>query len=186
MAAWGAVLPATAWAHSALTATTPAASATVTEPLDEVTLTFNEHPHQRFSVVVVRGPGGVSYSDGGVRVVDATVHQAVHPLKSGRYTVGWRVVSADDHPVQGEFSFTVALPAELEPAAGPPAASTSAQGSGDGRSGAAPGSSGGGMTGWGTATSGSVLVVLMVAGAVLLRRRRRPPDRPMSPEIPGS
>jgi hypothetical protein len=54
-------------------------------------------------------------------VVDTTVHQSVHPLKSGSYTVQWRVVSADSHPVEGTFGFTVALPPRLEPSAGPPA-----------------------------------------------------------------
>jgi hypothetical protein len=48
-------------------------------------------------------------------VVDDVVHQPVYPLRSGSYTVEWRVVSADTHPVQGRFEFTVALPPELEP-----------------------------------------------------------------------
>jgi methionine-rich copper-binding protein CopC len=118
-------MPPAAWAHSHLRATTPAASATVTAPIGEVTLTFDEPVHQRFSIVVVDGPGGLSYSDGPVRVVDTTVHQPVHPLRSGSYTVQWRVVSADSHPVEGRFGFTVALPAHLEPSAGPPLPSPS-------------------------------------------------------------
>jgi methionine-rich copper-binding protein CopC len=112
--------PPAAWAHSRLLATTPPASATVTAPISEVTLTFNEPVQQRFSFVVVSGPGGRSYSHGPVRVVDTTVHQPVYPLKSGSYAVQWRVVSADGHPVQGRFGFTVALPTGLEPSAGPP------------------------------------------------------------------
>jgi methionine-rich copper-binding protein CopC len=108
-----------AWAHSRLLQTSPAASATVTAPVSEVTLTFNEHVHQQFSVVVVAGPGGFSYSKGHVQVVDDVVHQPVYPLKSGSYTVEWRVVSADTHPVQGTFGFTVTLPPDLEPSAGP-------------------------------------------------------------------
>ncbi|MGC9668308.1 copper resistance CopC family protein [Planosporangium sp. 12N6] len=110
-----------AWAHSYLVATSPAASATVTEPISEVTLTFNEPVHQRFSAVVVSGPAGASYGDGPVRVVDTTVHQPVRPLRSGSYTVRWRVVSADSHPVEGTFGFTVALPSQREPSAGPSA-----------------------------------------------------------------
>lgn len=108
-----------AWAHSRLLQTVPAVSTTVTAPVSEVTLTFNEHVHQQFSVVVVSGPGGVSYSDGHVQVVDDVVHQKVYPLRSGSYTVEWRVVSADTHPVQGTFGFTVNLPPGLEPTAAP-------------------------------------------------------------------
>jgi methionine-rich copper-binding protein CopC len=83
-----------AWAHSRLLHTSPAASAAVTAPVCEVTLTFTEHVHQQFSVVVVSGPGGVSDSKGHVEAVDDVVHQAVYPLTSGSYTVEWRVVSA--------------------------------------------------------------------------------------------
>jgi methionine-rich copper-binding protein CopC len=111
-----------AWAHSRLLQTAPASSATVTAQVPEVTLTFNEHVHQRFSVVVVKGPGGVSYSDGHVQVVDDVVHQKVYPLRSGSYTVEWRVVSADTHPVQGTFGFTVTLPPGLEPTTAPSSA----------------------------------------------------------------
>jgi methionine-rich copper-binding protein CopC len=124
--------PPAAWAHSQLRATTPAASQTVTAPVGEVTLTFNDPVHQRFSTVAVSGPGGLSYSDGPVRVVDTTVHQPVYPLKSGTYTVQWRVVSADSHPVEGRFGFTVALPAHLEPSAGPPSPAPSRPAAGTG------------------------------------------------------
>ncbi|NJC72461.1 copper resistance protein CopC [Planosporangium thailandense] len=119
-------VPQAAWAHSQLLSTTPTAGATVTAPISEVTLTFNEPVHQKFSVVVVNGPGGASYSAGHVQVIDSVVHQPVHPLRSGSYTVAWRVVSADGHPVEGRFGFTVALPASLEPSAGPAAGSPAA------------------------------------------------------------
>ncbi|HEV7898578.1 MAG TPA: copper resistance CopC family protein [Planosporangium sp.] len=156
--------PPVAWAHSQLLATTPADSATVTAPIGEVTLTFNEPVQQRFSLVVVSGPGGVSYGDGPVRVVDTTVHQPIHPLRSGSYTVQWRVVSADSHPVEGTFGFTVALPARLEPSAGPPAPGPSrpaAAGRGE-RSG----------RWWPWPLGLGVLTVCSVVAVRLVRRRR--------------
>jgi methionine-rich copper-binding protein CopC len=109
-----------AFAHSRLEAAAPAAGAAVTTPLDQVTLTFNEAVRGKFSTVVVRDAAGRSWSDGAVSVVDDDVHQAVYPLRSGAYTVAWRVVSADGHPVTGEYHFSVALPAALEPSSGPP------------------------------------------------------------------
>jgi methionine-rich copper-binding protein CopC len=153
-------------AHSRVKETVPADGATVTTPVSEVTLTFNESVHQKFSSVVVSGPGGVSYSRGHVRVVDNVVHQSVYPLRSGAYAVGWRVVSADDHPVQGRSGFTVALPASLEPATGPPAASP----------GAADGGRGGAGTWWPwvLTAGGAAAAVALAAGAV---RRRRHADR---------
>jgi methionine-rich copper-binding protein CopC len=157
------VMPPAAWAHSQLRATMPAASATVTAPIGEVTLTFNEPVHQRFSIVVVEGPGGLSYNDGPVRVVDTTVHQPVYPLKLGSYTVQWRVVSADSHPVEGRFGFTVALPAQLEPPAGPPSRNASHLTAGaDDRSG----------SWWPWLLGLAVLTVGSVTAFRLVRRRR--------------
>jgi methionine-rich copper-binding protein CopC len=174
------VVPAApAWAHSQLLATTPADRATVTAPISEVTLTFNEPVQQRFTVVVVNGPGGVSYSHGPVRVVDTTVHQPVKPLRSGSYTVRWRVVSADSHPVEGTFGFTVALPAQGEPSARP-----SVPGPGPSRSVAAgagqrpPGRQASGQQpsrlGLAALTVGSVIAVgsVVAIGMVTVRRRR--------------
>jgi copper resistance protein C len=115
------IAPATpALAHSRLEHTDPADGATVTGQRAEVTLTFNERVHGDFTTVIVRGPGGVSYSDGHVSVVDDVVHQPVYPLRSGAYLVAWRAISADGHPVEGQFRFTVALPPGQEPSAGPP------------------------------------------------------------------
>src|SRR3954452_22653634 len=51
------LMPPAASAHSQLLATTPAASATVTAPISEVPLPFNEPVYQRFSIVMVSGPG---------------------------------------------------------------------------------------------------------------------------------
>jgi copper resistance protein C len=162
--------PAPAWAHSRLLHTDPADGSVVRAPVSAVTLTFNEMVKQRFTTVVVAGPGGVPFSDGGVRVVDDNVTQRVHPLRSGTYTVAWRAVSADGHPVQGEFRFTVALPPELEPTVAPPTRSAGAP-----RPAAAGVGAGGGWEWFG----GAAVLVVLVAGAVTLtRRRRRAPGGP--------
>jgi methionine-rich copper-binding protein CopC len=113
-----------AWAHSRLEHTSPVDGSTIAAPMSSITLTFNERVHGDFTTVVVEGPGGVSYSRGHVRVVDDNVFQDVYPLRSGAYAVSWRAVSADGHPVDGQFRFTVALPAGQEPASGPPTAVT--------------------------------------------------------------
>jgi methionine-rich copper-binding protein CopC len=151
-------------AHSQLRSTEPTAKATVTTPLAQVTLTFDEQVRGRFSTVVVRDATGRSWSDGAVQVVDDDVHQAVYPLRSGAYTVAWRVVSADGHPVEGEYGFTVALPAALEPTSGPPTSPP-----------AAPPSGRGGL--W-------IAILLLVAAAATLpliraaRRFRKDRDEP--------
>jgi copper resistance protein C len=108
------------WAHSALLSTSPAEGAVLTAPIGEVALTFNEVVKQRFSTIVVNGPNDGAYSNGSLQVIDTVAHQPVWPLHSGAYRVAWRIISADGHPVSGEFSFQVALPPGLEPTADPP------------------------------------------------------------------
>lgn len=128
-----AVLPGTpALAHSQLQHTFPADGTSITSPVSQVTLTFNEMVRGTFTTVVVAGPGNRSYSDGHVKVIDDDVFQAVYPLKSGPYTVSWRAISADGHPVDGQFHFSVSLPANEEPAAYPPLPASASTGSSDG------------------------------------------------------
>jgi hypothetical protein len=50
---------------------------------------------------------------------------------AGRYTVTWRVVSSDSHPIEGRFTFTVtgtagASPSPTSPVSAPPAGEPSA------------------------------------------------------------
>ncbi len=117
-----------AFAHSQLRHTSPADGATVTSQLDSITLTFNEMVHGNFTTIVVSGPGGVSFSNGPVKVIDDDAFQSVYPLRSGDYQVAWRAISADGHPVQGTFHFAVSLSPGEEPTARPPTGSaTSSQ-----------------------------------------------------------
>ena len=150
-------VPAPAYAHSRLEGSAPAAGATLATAPTEITLTFNETVRGRFSTVVVTGPDARGYADGPVRVVDAVVHQPLHPVRSGGYTVAWRVVSADGHPVQGSFGFTVTLPVGREPAGPPPAAPAAAPGRATG-------------TAWAAVAGGALLV--LAAGLLLPTRRR--------------
>ncbi len=157
LVAIGAATP--AWAHSRLLRTDPADGATLTRPVATVTLTFNERVRGRFSTVVVTGPGDISYSRGAVQVVDTDVQQRVYPLRSGNYRVAWRAVSADGHPVQGEFGFTLRLSPADEPTAGPPTAAATPTRHGSGR-----------RTSW-WVLLGSVVASAGVVAVVRLRRR---------------
>lgn len=149
-----------AWAHSRLLRTSPADGATATGVTTSVVLTFNEMVKQRFTTVVVRGADGTSYGRGGVRVVDENVTQDLYPLPSGAYRVAWRAISADGHPVQGGFGFTVALPPGAEPTVHPPAAVASAVPASTGRS-------------WGWLVVVAVVVLVTIGGVAVIGRKRR-------------
>jgi copper transport protein len=122
--ALGTAAPASA--HAMLERTSPGADSVVARAPAAVTVTFSE------SVTLV--PGAVRVYDGALHEVDTGT--ASHPdgdptsagvalapdLAAGTYTVTWRVVSADSHPVSGGFRFSIGHPG---PSAAPPPADSS-------------------------------------------------------------
>jgi copper resistance protein C len=108
-------------AHAALVSTTPTKGQTLDAAPAEVALTFNEPVRADLVTIAVTGQDGQSVAAGKPAAVDATVTQALGPMKAGHHTVNWRVGSTDGHPITGTFSFTVTK--DSEPAATPPAGS---------------------------------------------------------------
>jgi copper resistance protein C len=104
-------------AHNTLTGSTPADDSTVTGPVTEVVLDFDQAVQTEFAQVAVLGADQTPYGSGEPVVVGRTVTQAVESLPDGRYDVSYRVISADGHPVSGTISFTAtgqAAPAPVE------------------------------------------------------------------------
>ncbi|MCB2176968.1 MAG: copper resistance protein CopC [Actinomycetales bacterium] len=167
-----------AQAHDQLISTDPPDGAVLDTAPASVGLTFSEDVLDISTTVVVAGPDG---SVPTTASVDGTTVTAPLPadLPDGAYTVTWRVVSSDGHPVQGSFGFTVQ-------AAGPGTSSTGGSGT-TGTASAAPPTSGAASpstsasaTPQGTAGTGPLGLVAGIAGAglvaallVLLLRRRR-------------
>ena len=108
-------LIAPASAHTSLVSSSPESGAVLSEVPAEVRLKFNEslllvdskNPNR---IEVVNGIGQVV---SGMTVVEGpeiftALDLSLEP--SGEYSVKYRVVSADGHPVEGEYQFTVASP----------------------------------------------------------------------------
>jgi methionine-rich copper-binding protein CopC len=157
----GAAAP--AFAHSQLEGSDPADGASLDAGPPRISLTFNEDMPPGFDVVTVVGPDGKVWQNGEVTTSGPTVSVPVAPLgPAGRYQVGYRVVSADGHPVQGTTSFTLTragsgtAPAQPAPATGPAAA--------------APSEGGGGTPVWPWILGAVVLVGAGVAAALRLGR----------------
>lgn len=166
------VVPA-ASAHDALTGTTPAAGSTLTVAPTAVSLTFAESPMAQGLGVAVTGPDGSSVTSGTPVVRVNEVSQQLLPLtRSGTYTVAYRVVAADGHPVSGTVTFDLALTAVSSPAptTGTPAASSTTPAPTASSVVAEPAAADGtGAFPWVVALA---LVVVGVLAAVLARRRR--------------
>lgn len=114
MVAGGAAAP--AGAHTALISADPAADSTVQTGPARVTATFNEDLQPTFAAMTVVGPDGNLWSSGEPQVSGAAATVALRPLgPSGRYTVNYRVTSADGHAVSGSWSFTVAVASSGQP-----------------------------------------------------------------------
>ncbi|GAA0415489.1 copper resistance protein [Acrocarpospora corrugata] len=97
-----------AYAHTSLRISDPQRGAQLAA-LKKVTLEFTESV--RFPVVIVTGPDGLRYEDGRPRVDGPKVLQDVGPqLPGGAYTIAYRVVSRDGHPVEGEIPFKLDPP----------------------------------------------------------------------------
>jgi methionine-rich copper-binding protein CopC len=101
LAALGAV-PASAHAH--LVRAVPGDGATVTTAPTRVRLVFDENVRTP-AALVVTGPSGTRVEQGQVQVLDNTASVRVMVMAAGRYTVAFRVVSADGHPVSAQTSF---------------------------------------------------------------------------------
>jgi len=106
-----ALAPSPALAHDVLTGSSPEDGETLETVPEEVVLTFNNAPMEggSGSAVVVTGPDGeTTYEDGELTFDGVDVSVALSPLdQAGEYTIGFRVVSSDGHPIQESLAFTV-------------------------------------------------------------------------------
>ena len=101
----GAAAPASA--HDAAASTSPASGATVAAPPEQVSVTFNKSPLALGAQMQVNDAAGTNWSDGAVDIVDNVASQKLKSgAPAGAYTVVWRVVGSDSHPIEGSFTFT--------------------------------------------------------------------------------
>jgi methionine-rich copper-binding protein CopC len=100
----------TASAHAVRLATDPASDASVAGGPAQVSATFNEHLQTNFAAMTVVGPDGNLWSTGQTEIKGAIASIALLPLgPKGRYTVNYRVTSADGHVVSGSWSFELTV-----------------------------------------------------------------------------
>jgi methionine-rich copper-binding protein CopC len=92
-------------AHTTLQNAVPGIGSTVAPP-SQVVLTYADPV--RLPRVIVTDAGGGHHESGKAFAVDNQVTEKVGgTLPNGTYTVGWRVVAVDGHPVEGTYRFTV-------------------------------------------------------------------------------
>ena len=116
-------------AHSAVRETTPGEGTVLKSAPKQVTMTFTEAVGITDDSVRVLSPenrrvnaGDTEHESGRSNTVRVPLGDG---LADGTYTVAWRVVSADSHPISGAFTFSIGKPSETtasvsaEPAVNP-------------------------------------------------------------------
>ena len=103
----GTAVPAAA--HDQLVSSSPEGGSTVGVVPEEISLTFSGDLITDSSAVIIEvvAPDGQNIASGDPVINGVTVTQPVLPVQVGVFTVRWRVVSSDGHPISGEYSYTV-------------------------------------------------------------------------------
>ncbi|WP_344288724.1 copper resistance CopC/CopD family protein, partial [Streptomyces synnematoformans] len=103
-------------AHAALTGTDPADGAVVQEAPQAVSLDFSESVQLADDAIRVLDPDGDDVTEGASGHRDGDARTATTALRAGlpdgTFTVVWKAVSADSHPISGAFTFSVGKPSE--------------------------------------------------------------------------
>ncbi len=155
-----------AFAHNVLVGSDPKDGTSMAAGPSTVSLTFDLPIQQGdFDVITVTGPNSTRWEAGPAKVDSNVISAPVRPLgAAGQYTIGYRILSADGHPVSGAVKFTLTKAGN-----GTPATPTAAS---DGQTSSA--SSDGAVPVWPWIVGG---VVLLGAGVfVALRMGRAPED----------
>jgi copper transport protein len=112
--ALGLASAAPASAHAIVHSTSPKGGATVAEPPDQVVMRFNEPVEIAFGAIRVFDGAGRRVDEGVAHYLpgepDAVAVALRSSLADGTYTVSWRVISADSHPIEEGFVFHVGRP----------------------------------------------------------------------------
>lgn len=178
-------------AHNVLISSDPSDGSTLQTAPTSVRLTFDQ-PVQNFQpVVTIIGPDGQRYESGSPQIDSTVVTTNVSALPvAGAYSIAYRIVSADGHPVEGSIAFQLAegavsagavasaVPSGVPPPAGSSSTASAGAAAGSAQlttsSAAAPAASSSGLTGWVWAAIAIAAILVIAAIAVILRRPKQP------------
>ncbi|WP_203247674.1 copper resistance CopC family protein [Sporosarcina beigongshangi] len=94
-------------AHTGLTSSSPANGEEVAEEVYEIVMEFNSKIEST-STVKVFNEIKEEIIIGNTQVTDNVMTGGfMSPLENGTYTVEWKIIGADGHPIEGTYSFIV-------------------------------------------------------------------------------
>jgi len=104
------VIPNAVYAHTGLKSSNPENNQIVKEQLKEIALTFNTdiEPLSSFEVV---DDNGTEYKVSDINIDKSQmIGTMAEPLNDGTYTVNWKIIGRDGHPIKGTLTFRVEVP----------------------------------------------------------------------------
>ncbi|GED34899.1 MULTISPECIES: copper resistance CopC family protein [Brevibacillus] len=100
------MIPTVVFAHTGLEQSTPKDGETV-EDVNEITLTFESKVEKGSSFTLMNEKGEVVPVDS-IQINNQVMSGSVpSTISDGPYTVNWKIIGADGHPIEGKFSFQV-------------------------------------------------------------------------------
>lgn len=94
-------------AHTGLTSSSPADGEIVAEDVHEIVLEFNSKIEST-STVKVFNENEEEIIVSNTQTSDKKMTGAfMSPLENGTYTVNWKIIGSDGHPIEGTYSFVV-------------------------------------------------------------------------------
>ncbi|WP_378126963.1 copper resistance CopC family protein [Cohnella boryungensis] len=108
--------PTSALAHTGLKASTPAGNQVADTEVEEIVMSFNTGIEAKSSFKVTDAQGN-EHELSSNTVKGSTMSGTLEkPLTDGEYTVDWKIIGEDGHPIKGSFGFRVAVPVVESPA----------------------------------------------------------------------
>lgn len=105
----GIFFPSNVWAHASLVEATPPANSQLAEAPKSISLTFNERLESNLYYLRVYNENGEKVTDNKANMSkdQRTISLAIPNLKTGVYSVNYKVISADGHPVGETYIITI-------------------------------------------------------------------------------
>ncbi|WP_019003909.1 copper resistance CopC family protein [Cohnella laeviribosi] len=106
--------PNSVFAHTKLTSSSPAANEVVRDEVSEILMVFNTEV-EPLSSFEVKDQDGNSYAVSDIQIEKEQMKGKLKkPLSSGSYTVNWKIVGRDGHPINGSYTFNVEMQSPTE------------------------------------------------------------------------
>ncbi|MFB3162281.1 copper resistance protein CopC [Neobacillus sp. 179-J 1A1 HS] len=100
------IVPSVVSAHTSLSSSNPSEGQVVTENLEQISLDFASTIEELSTMELVKNGKKVALEE--IKVENKQlIGRVSNPLDNGTYTILWKIIGEDGHPINGEINFSV-------------------------------------------------------------------------------